>query len=73
MKKLLILIAIVSSFSVMSCNKKCDCQNNWDPNINYYSGDLVYHNGICWKAFAQGGGSIVEPGTTGGDIWKECN
>ncbi len=73
MKKLLFLIAIISSFSLNSCNKKCDCQNNWDSNITYYSSDLVYHNGKCWRAFAQGGGSIVEPGTNGGDIWEECN
>jgi len=72
MKKLLVLIAIISSLGFVSCNKQCNCQNNWDPNTTYTSGDLVFHNGICWRAFAQGGGSIVEPGTPGGDIWEEC-
>ena len=73
MKKLLLLIAFSFSLVLVSCNKKCDCQNNWDPNITYYSGNLVLHNGIYWKAFTQGGGSIVEPGTSSGDIWEECN
>ena len=66
-------MAIITSFILNSCNKKCDCQNNWDPNIVYHSDDLVNHNGKCCRVFSQGGGSIVERGTTGGDIWEECN
>ena len=56
-----------------SCNKKCNCSEPWDENTIYQDGDVVSHNGSCWRAFAQGGGSNVEPGTSGGDIWEECD
>jgi len=72
MKKTFFLLFISLSMITISCSKKCSCSNNWNPNTIYNSGDLVSHNGKCWEAFSQGGGSIVEPGTSGGDIWEEC-
>lgn len=76
MKNLLTSIVVISSLSMVSCYKKtknCFCHYDWDPNTTYYSGSLAKHNGNCWEANAQGGGSNVEPGTPGGEIWEWCS
>lgn len=65
-------ILIMTSYS---CTKKCDCTQSWtdDCNLIYYPGDLVKHNGVCYKAFGQGKACAVEPGTNEDDIWNVCN
>lgn len=75
MKKNLPLFFILLTLSLYSCEKECDCQQNWvnDCNLTYYPGNLVKHNGVCYKAFAQGTACMVEPGTQMGDIWGICN
>ena len=68
-------LLIISSITVLlsSCQKKCDCTQNWDSSITYVNDDLVSHDGKCWVAVAQGRG--IEPGPwmqNGNDIWELC-
>ncbi len=77
MKKIGSLTFIFLSLLLFSCTKEneCDCQQNWvdDCNLTYFPGDLVEHNGICYRAYAQGNACSVEPGTQQGDIWEVCD
>ena len=58
---------------MVSCKKKCNCSQLYDSSIIYVSGNLVFHNGKCWKAVAQRKGIELEPWLqNGNDIWKEC-
>jgi len=70
-----LIIISLSIFSLQSCKKDCNCQLDWvnDCNLTYYPGDLIKHNGVCYKAFGQGTACMLEPGTTQGDIWEVCN
>ncbi len=75
MKKVGFIFGLLLTFFLSSCEKNCNCQQVWidDCSRIYQSGDLVEHNGKCYKAFAQGKACMVEPGTTEGDIWEICN
>ena len=67
------LILVICIF-IISCEKKCDCNQSWDSSLTYVKNDLVSYDGKCWKAVAQGRG--IEPGPwlqNGNDIWEECN
>ena len=74
MRNTLFLLIILSAIINTSCQKKCDCSENWDSNLTYVKNDLVLYNDKCWEAIGQGRG--IEPGPwleNGNDIWEECN
>lgn len=73
MKKNILYVLLIIGLGLTSCNKKCNCTENWDPNLTYVKRDLVKYDGKCWKAVAQGRG--ITPGPwleNGNDIWHEC-
>jgi len=74
MKKLLFVFGItISALMVSSCQKKCNCKDDFDASVTYYKKDLVSYEGKCWKATTQGRGIIPGPWMqNGNDIWEEC-
>ena len=41
MRNTLFVLIILSTIKYTSCQKKCDCSENWDSNITYVKNDLV--------------------------------
>ncbi len=74
MKKTIILsLTLLAVQLVSSCEKNCNCSENYDAAKTYYKGDLVKYDNICWEAEMQGRGIIPGPWMeNGNDIWKEC-
>lgn len=73
MKKNFLFVLLILGLGFTSCNKKCNCTDDYDANITYVKGDLVKYDGKCWKADAQG--KNITPGPwlqNGNDIWQEC-
>ena len=68
-----IVLLALTTF-LISCGNDCNCEEDWDQSIRYFSDDLVFHNDTCWVAVAAGRG--IEPGPylqgNGNDIWVEC-
>lgn len=68
-----LLVLLVITAILTSCNDNCNCSEEWDVNIQYLKDDMVSYEGTCWVAIAGGWG--VEPGPyleDGNDIWFEC-
>lgn len=74
MRKLMILTIGITGLALLgACRKKCNCSQIWDADTTYVKKDLVYFEGKCWIAKAQGRG--IEPGPwleNGNDIWVIC-
>ena len=69
-----LFIALLFVGSVSSCQKKCECTENWDSSTTYIKNDMVSYDGKCWKATAQGRGIVPGPWLqNGNDIWEICN
>ena len=74
MKKLTFIAILVLSIVATACNKKCDCNKNWDETVTYKKHNSVLYNGKCWSAKSQGTGIVPGPWlANGNDIWEPCN